>query len=522
MFGGNAPQQAARPVSGSFTKPPPLPASGPLTGNTAKKQPPAPKKLNFDLGRFAPLTANEVRKEARAMGRGTMFSNPWFGRRDRIPPSSDPRTELINRGMVGAGLITPEQLAEIHEIGKQMDELRPELAQAGTAANEAVLLDAEERKRRKAQKQAEAVEKKRQHEAAVRDRKQNDIVFLGRGVSGGLADRRVNVEKLQQFQLPVMATPSDVAKALGQTIGRLRWLAFHSEASTITHYIRFQIPKKSGGMRELSSPHRDLGRAQHWILANILERIPSHDAAHGFVLGRGTMSNAVPHVARDTVINLDLKDFFPSITFPRVKGIFQSMGYSPAVATILALLCTECPRRKMEYAGHTLHVATGPRALPQGACTSPALSNLLARRLDKRLVGLAAKLNFTYTRYADDLTFSATKEAATKTGYLITRVRHIIREEHLTVNETKTRVQSQGMRQTVTGIVVNKRPNVPRRTVKRLRAILHQAGRSGLAAQNREKRDNFAPWLEGMIGYVNMVNPHKGRKLQEALQKIGS
>lgn len=520
MFGGDAPQQPARPrqVNPPYT-PPPLPNQTP-SPSAPKKQAPAPKKLNLDIGRFAPLSSDDVRKQARKQGRGTLFSNPWFGRRDLIPPSSDPRTELINRGMVGAGIITPEQLAEIHEVGKQMDELRPELAQAGTAASEAVLLDAEERKRRKEQKKAEAAEKKRLHDESVRNRKQNDIVFLGRGVSSGLTDRRANVEKLQQLQLPLLATPADLAKALGLTIPRLRWLAFHSEASAITHYIRFQIPKKSGGMRELSSPHRDLAATQRWILLNILEKVPNHDAAHGFVPGRGTMSNAVPHVGRDAVINLDLKDFFPSITFPRVKGIFQGLGYSPAVATILALLCTECPRRKMEYAGQTLNVATGPRALPQGACTSPALSNLLARRLDKRLHGLANKLGFIYTRYADDLTFSATKENSAKCGYLITRIRHIIREEHLTVNEDKTRVQKQGMRQTVTGIVVNKRPNVPRRTVKRLRAILHQAGKTGLAAQNKENRDNFAPWLEGMIGYVNMVNPHKGRKLQEALKKV--
>ena len=116
------------------------------------------------------------------------------------------------------------------------------------------------------------------------------------------------------------------------------------------------------------------------------------------------------------MVNLDLKDFFPTITFPRVKGAFAQLGYSPAVATILALLCTESPRRTVTYAGQTLHVATGPRSLPQGACTSPALSNLVARRLDARLTGLCRKLGWTYTRYADDLTFSADGETATKVG----------------------------------------------------------------------------------------------------------
>src|SRR4029077_10406034 len=118
------------------------------------------------------------------------------------------------------------------------------------------------------------------------------------------------------------------------------------------------------------------------------------------------VSNAQAHTRRALVVNLDLENFFPSIAFPRVRSVFQRRGYSPAVATILALLGTECPRRLVQYDGKRYWVATGPRGLPQGACTSPALSNQVARRLDKRLGGLANKLGLAYTRYADDLTFS--------------------------------------------------------------------------------------------------------------------
>jgi retron-type reverse transcriptase len=422
--------------------------------------------------------------------------------------------------MVGLGLLTPEQLVEIHEVGAQMEKVRPDLVQAGQIADEAVKLDEEERKRRKEQKKAEAAERKRRHAEDVARRKQTDIVFLGRGVSGGLSDRRANIEKLQRLQLPALAAPADLAQALSVSVPRLRWLAFHTEAATRIHYVTFQVPKKSGGMRQLSAPHRDLANAQLWILINILEKIPTHAAAHGFVPGKSTMSNAVPHVGRASVTNLDLKDFFPSITFLRVKGIFQELGYSPAAATILALLCTESPRSKVQYNGRTFYVATGPRALPQGACTSPALSNLLARRLDSRLDGIAKKLGFTYTRYADDLTFSGTAEAAAKTGYLLARVRHIVADECLVVNEEKTRVQRPNRRQTVTGIVVNQRPNISRRTTRRLRAILHQAKKNGLAAQNRENRDNFEHWLGGMIAYVQMVNPERGSRLREAFRAV--
>ena len=519
LFGGSARPRPAVP--------PPIPAGAgrttpPPIRQAASPQRPQPKpsrKLNLDPGQFAPLTSDQVRVRA-AMRGGGLFRNAWFGRRDLIPPASDDRTALIDRGMVGMGLLTPEQLVEIHKVGAEMEKLKPDLALAGTIADEAVKVDEAQRQELKQQKKAEAAERKRRHAEDVARRRQTDIVFLGRGVSGGLSDRRANVEKLQQLQLPMLASPADVAQALNLTIPRLRWLAFHSEAATVTHYVRFQVPKKSGGMRELSAPHCDLAAAQQWILMHVLEKLPVHDAAHGFVPGRGTMSNAVPHVARATVVNLDLKDFFPSITFPRVKGIFQDLGFSPAVATILGLLCTECPRRQVEYNGKKLFVAAGPRGLPQGACTSPALSNLLARRLDSRLAGLAKKLGFNYTRYADDLTFSGDGPVAAKTGYLLARIRHIVEAESLVVNEKKTRVQRPGRRQTVTGIVVNKRPNVPRKMTKRLRAILHQAKKNGLASQNRDQRENFEHWLDGMIAYVQMVNPDKGKRLRESFKSV--
>jgi len=522
LFGPQQPGTRVRPSSRPNA--PDFELEGEPLGSASPSQPQrsqqkAPRKLNLDPGQFAPLSGAQLKARSLLVG-GSLFRNPWFGRRDLIPPVTDQRTALIDRGMVGVGLLTPEQLVEIHEVGAQMEKLRPDLIQAASIADAAVQRDAEERKQLKERKQAEAAERKRKHAEDVARRKLTDIFFLGRGVSGGLSDRRANVEKLQKLQLPVLATPADLAKAFNLQIPRLRWLAFHSEASTVTHYVRFQVPKKSGEMRELSAPHHDLAAAQQWILMHILEKIPTHDAAHGFVPGRGTMTNATPHVGRASVINLDLKDFFPSITFPRVKGIFQNLGYSPAVATILALLCTESPRRKVEYNNKTFHVASGPRALPQGACTSPALSNLLARRLDSRLDGIAKKLGFTYTRYADDITFSGSAESAAKTGYLLARIRHIVADEKLTVNEDKTRVQRPGMRQSVTGIVVNQRPNVPRRVRRRLRAILHHAKKEGLANQNRQNHKNFPGWLAGMIAYTQMVSPDTGKRLRDTFATI--
>jgi retron-type reverse transcriptase len=190
------------------------------------------------------------------------------------------------------------------------------------------------------------------------------------------------------------------------------------------------------------------------------------------------------------------------------------------VATIFALLCTDAPRKRVTYAGKPFFVAAGPRALPQGACTSPAISNVVARRLDSRLSGIATKLGWTYTRYADDLTFSGDGEAAQKIGYVLARVRHIAQDEGFSLNHAKTRVQRQQNRQLVTGIVVNDRPGVDRATVRRLRAILHRAKTEGLAAQNRERLPHFAAWLSGMIAYLHMVNPSQAKPLREALDAL--
>lgn len=499
----------AAPQGRPFEVPPARPASAKPGGS---------RTLQLDAGQYTPLSAEEAKRQAKGIRWNWASVN--FDRRDVIPPAGDARTDLIDRAMVGQGLITPEQLKEIHEAGAQMAQLRPKLAGVQALAQHAVTLDAAERAARKEQKKAAAADKRRRRAEAIVHRKATDIVFLGRGVSGGLADRRANVERLTAAGLPVLATPADLAAALQLSIPRLRWLAFHSEAPALTHYVRFTIPKKSGGTRELAAPHRDLARCQEWIRLEILDRVPLHDAAHGFVRGRSTMSNAVPHVRRGVVVNADLRDFFPSITFPRVKGVFQQLGYSPAVATILALLCTECPRQAVRYAGRELFVATGPRGLPQGASTSPALSNLTARGLDARLSGLARKLGWDYTRYADDLTFSTSGEPAAKTAWVLARLRHIAGEENFEVNEKKTRVQRPNQAQTVTGIVVNHRPNAPRELVRRLRAILHRAKKEGLAAQNRDKIPHFEAWLGGMISYVHMVNPKRGAELKAEFEAV--
>lgn len=472
-----------------------------------------PTPLNLDSSDFLPITTDELKLELEKLVREGGFN---FAGRGFIP-FGDERTQLINRALIAQGLLTPEEVAEITKIAEEMERLQSGLVaserardRAGTAAVQA---DREARAKLKTQKKAEAEERKKQHAEAVAHRKATDIVFLGRGVSSRLHQRESNAAQLTARGLPVLHTPADLAAALGITVPSLRWLAFHAEVATRIHYVHFTVPKRSGGTRILSAPHQRLATAQQWVLENLLNQLPVESPAHGFVAGRSILTNARAHVGKAVVVNLDLENFFPSINWKRVRSVFHRVGYSPCVATILALLCTECPREKVEYAGRTYYVATGPRGLPQGACTSPALSNQVARRLDKRLDGLARKLQLVYTRYADDLTFSGDAEFNEKVGYLMMRVRHLSEEEGFTVNDKKSRVLRQNTAQTVTGLVVNEKPSVSRDELRRLRAILHHARAEGLEAQNREGRPNFREWLRGKIAYVQMVRPELGAKM---------
>jgi retron-type reverse transcriptase len=514
-----SPAPEVPPPAEPASPPAPVSAAAPVTAKPQAEKKPA-KAPNLTASDFLPMEREDLKAAAEKVTRW----GPWFGRRDLIPPADDPRTKLIDRGLVTQGLLTPEQLVEIHQIGAEMDRVRPQylhiqqqIAQSGQAAVEA---DRQRKAEIRAQKKAEAAERKKKRAEAIAHRKATDILFLGRGVSGRLGERTSDGEKLGKLALPVLATPADVAQALGLSIPKLRWLAFHTEVASRVHYVSFTVPKKSGGTRLLSAPHRTLAAAQQWIFDHIVSKLPVEPAAHGFVAGRSILTNAQPHSGKAVVVNLDLEGFFPSITFPRVRSVFFRLGYSPAVATILALLCTECPRKQVSYDGKSYHVALGPRGLPQGACTSPGLSNQVARRLDKRLAGLARKFNLTYTRYADDITFSGNEELKGRIGYLMARVRHLAQDEGFAVNEKKSRVLRRNTAQKVTGLVVNDRPSVSRKDIRRLRAILHRARLEGLDFQNREKRPHFRAWLEGKIAYVCMVRPEVGQRLREQYKAL--
>ena len=519
---GPAAPTPQQPVPPPVASAPPVPARSPTPLPAPVSPPPPPRDTGAKASDFLPIRRENLLQQGEEVRRTTGWM--FFGRRDLIPPPTDPRTLLIDRGMVTQGFLDPDQLAEMHRIGDEhalyANRLQQINIEAGKNAEQAVEADRAARAAIKARKKAEAAYRHQKRAEEIAHRKASDINFVGRGVSGLMNDRIGEAVKLKSSDLPVLNTPAELASALSLTVPQLRWLCFHTEAATRIHYVQFEVPKKSGGTRTLSAPHAKLAAAQEWVLANILAKIPTEAPAHGFVPGRSTLTNALPHAGKDVVVNVDLEAFFPSIRFGRVRALFRHLGYSGAVATLLALLCTECPRKKVAYDGIVYFVAIGPRGLPQGACTSPAISNLIARKLDRRLTALMAKLGFAYTRYADDLTFSALPGLREKVAYLLARVRHICADEGFKLNPKKTRVQRPENRQSVTGLVVNVAPAVPRDVVRRIRAILHRARAEGLEPQNRDGHPNFLGWLEGMIAYIAMVKPNVAAGFQKQFAEL--
>jgi hypothetical protein len=389
---------------------------------------------------------------------------------------------------------------------------------------DAAAMSDREKETYKKELKAEAEERRRLRRQAWQAYRANHIVHLGEGEGVFWTDAagpdRWDLpnaeERAAENELPPLDTPQQLAEALGLTVARLRWLLYHRDAATRLHYRRFVIPKRGGGERAIWAPLPTLKAAQHWVLRNIVEKLPVHGAAHGFLPGRSTLTNAAVHTSARVLVKMDIKDFFPTVTLRRVKGIFRKAGYREQVATLLALLCTEAPREVVELEGQTYYVALGPRCLPQGAPTSPALTNTLCLRLDRRLSGLARRLGYRYTRYADDLTFSlpAGHTGKPAVGTLLGLVRRIVESEGFRLHPDKTRVHRPGGRQQVTGLVVNGGgpPRVPRRLRRQLRAAAHNL-RQGKPLQEGETVARLA----GYAAYVYMTDPALGGKLLAAL-----
>ncbi|MDE5814334.1 MAG: reverse transcriptase family protein [Muribaculaceae bacterium] len=277
-------------------------------------------------------------------------------------------------------------------------------------------------------------------------------------------------------------------------------------------YTDFLIPKKAGGFRKISAPGNPLKEILSTLNVLLQAVFTPSEHAFGFVRNLNVRDNAAVHTGQTCVFNLDLEDFFPSITKSMLgealRNELSDRFTSDEVIHIICSLCTVPVKKPTD----------GPRdslteALPQGAPTSPVLSNIVLKRLDGELGALAAKAGFRYSRYADDITFSHSNPVRRIEPHWRERIESIITTYGLTINEKKTRTLTPGKRMEVTGLTVNIKPNVARRYAKQIRTLLHLWEKYGyMEAQAIFARD-FEPGTEkqlkrviyGKINYLEMV-----------------
>jgi len=337
----------------------------------------------------------------------------------------------------------------------------------------------------------------------------------------------------ETLDIPRLAAVGDLAAWLGETPEQLDWLSDERRcngragALTLQHYNYAFVRARSGKLRLIEAPKPRLKAIQRRILREILAAVPVSPHAHGFVPGRSCLSGAQIHAGEAVVATFDLTQFFPSLGLPRIHGIFRSLGYPWAVARRLSGLCTTiCPSSVFqripttERPGPDIRAIYGVPHLPQGAPTSPALANLAAWTLDRRLHGLARAAGANYTRYADDLAFSGDRTFAEAADRFTKSVCAIAREEGFRLNAAKTKKMPQNGRQRITGIIVNRHCNVARTDFDHLKAILHNCTRTGPALQNRANIENFRNHLAGRVAWVEQISPARGAKLRAIFERI--
>ena len=249
-------------------------------------------------------------------------------------------------------------------------------------------------------------------------------------------------------------------------------------------YQEFWMRKRSRGYRMISAPDKDLQAIQSTIYSRILSSVTIvHPAAVGFRCGRSVVDNAAPHLGKRYVLKMDIHDFFGSIRSPRVRQTFKKIGYPENVSKVLGALCC-------------LH-----RHLPQGAPTSPALSNIVGYEMDRKLAALAAEYGLTYTRYADDLTFSGDVFPKEQ---IIPQVKRIIRDEKFEPNHKKTHFMNQSSRKIITGVSVASgvKLTIPKSKKREIRKNVYFILTKGLAEHQRRIGSHDPAYLKRLIGML--------------------
>lgn len=335
----------------------------------------------------------------------------------------------------------------------------------------------------------------------------------------------VPISLVEQFNL--LKTRNDVANLLNISDKGLRHLLYVLPNDSL--YRIFEIKKKTGGLRKITAPHPRLKAVQQRLLRILFDLYSPRDSTHGFVINRSICTNAKTHIRSKFVLNIDLEDFFPSINFGRVRGLFLAAPYRcpHEVATVLAQIC--CYKNQ----------------LPQGSPVSPIISNMICARLDSHLHKLARKYHCYYSRYADDITFSTNKavfpseiaKLVDSDGKTVCKLGNsllnTIYHNGFKVNQAKTRMQKYDERQVVTGLITNKKINVSREFIRDIRAMLHNWEKDGIAKCQLlfearylvanslyPKQKLFKEMVRGKIDFVGTVRGKDDPIYLKLLQKL--
>lgn len=313
-------------------------------------------------------------------------------------------------------------------------------------------------------------------------------------------------------------TPEQLAFKLGTNLKKLNYIAYVKDMPS--QYGSFEISKKSGGLRVIRAPKKGLKYLQK-RLKNILDNLyKPHSAASAFISGRGIVYNAEKHVKKAAVFNIDLEGFYDQIHFGRIMGLLMSKPYSlqKKTAQIIANICCV------------------DKVLPQGAPTSPVISNMICRRLDRELSKLSKDNQAQYSRYADDMTFSfrtlkensivsGTKEVTQPSDELL----EIIQSNGFDINSKKTRYQTYDQRQTVTGLKVNTKVNIDRRYIRTTRAMIYALSKGEIKInesyqkeQKDQKSGSLLMMVAGRLNFISMVKGIESTVYQGLSSKFNS
>ncbi len=348
-------------------------------------------------------------------------------------------------------------------------------------------------------------------------------IARGEGRSQKFIEDTLNyADKLILQGLPVIFSLNHFAQIIGIDILELK----RTLENRGHYYSYYLIKKKKGGYRRIIAPHKNIKYLQDWLKLNILDKLETHSAAKGFIKNKSIYDNAKVHLNADTILNVDLNNFFESISEKRVYGLFRHFGYHPNLAVHFAKICTvKMPEEKFENLDEFTqshfqeYFNIEHSVLVQGAPTSPTLSNLACLKLDNRLNKLSNKAGINYSRYADDMTFSGEMSNLPKLSLL----KKIIEDENFKINWRKVGKFKQGQKQLVTGLLINKSVRIPKKFKRDVLRHLHFCEKFGPKAHFDKVKPGKLyrkEWLMGKILFINSIEPEVAKNMFEKMKKI--